>query len=88
MEKILNQDEIDALFRAARGAAKSTEPSRTILPLNFRAASQANEEDIRAVTGLQEMFARHLSHSLSAYLRNVRLALYDKAQQVYMEAAK
>jgi regulator of protease activity HflC (stomatin/prohibitin superfamily) len=27
-------------------------------------------------------------NTLSAYLRNVRLALYDKAQQVYMEAAK
>ena len=25
---------------------------------------------------------------LGAYLRNVRLALYDKAQQIYMEAGK
>jgi flagellar motor switch protein FliM len=86
MEKILNQDEIDALFRAARGAAKSSEPSRTILPLNFRAASQANEEDIRAVTSLQELFARHLSHSLSAYLRNVfDVALVSAEQLIYGE---
>ena len=27
-------------------------------------------------------------NTLGAYLRNVRLALYDKAQQVYMEAAR
>jgi flagellar motor switch protein FliM len=86
MEKILNQDEIDALFRAARGAAKNAAPSRTILPLNFRAASQANEEDIRAVTGLQEAFARHLSHSLSAYLRNVfDVALVSAEQLIYGE---
>jgi hypothetical protein len=25
---------------------------------------------------------------LSAYLRNVRLALFDKAQQIYLEAGK
>jgi hypothetical protein len=27
-------------------------------------------------------------NTLAAYLRNVRLALYEKAQQVYMEASR
>ena len=27
-------------------------------------------------------------NTLAAYLRNVRLALYDKAQQIYLEAGK
>jgi flagellar motor switch protein FliM len=86
MEKILNQDEIDALFRAARGSAKAATPARHVTPLNFRAATQANEDDIRSVTGLQETFARHLSHSLSAYLRVVfDVALVAAEQLTYSE---
>lgn len=86
MEKILNQEEIDALFRAARGKTKAGPPSRQVLPLNFRAASQANDADIRSVTTLQENFARHLSHSLGAYLRVVfDVALVSAEQLTYGE---
>jgi len=86
MEKILNQEEIDALFRAARGSAKSGPVARPVVPFNFRAASQANEDDIRSVTTMQEQFARHLSHSLSAYLRVVfDVALVSAEQLTYGE---
>jgi flagellar motor switch protein FliM len=86
MEKILNQDEIDALFRAARGKVATGAASRQVLPLNFRAASQANDTDIRSVTALQENFARHLSHSLGAYLRVIfDVALVSAEQLTYGE---
>jgi flagellar motor switch protein FliM len=86
MEKILNQDEIDALFRAARGKTPGTTPSRQVLPLNFRAASQASDADIRSVTTLQENFARHLSNSLGAYLRVIfDVALVSAEQLTYGE---
>jgi len=86
MEKILNQDEIDALFRAARGKTKAGTPSRQVLPLNFRAASQASDADIRSVTTLQENFARHLSNSLGAYLRVIfDVALVSAEQLTYGE---
>ena len=87
MEKILDQAEIDALFRAARGSAKAVAaPARPVLPFNFRAASQADEQDVRSVTLLQEAFARHLSNSLSAYLRILfQVSLVSAEQLPYGE---
>lgn len=73
MEKILNQEEIDALFRAAQ---KGKIPDSTGRPLqklvaklNLRETSQINKEQVRAVSALHESFARNISNSLSAYLR-------------------
>ena len=87
MEKILNQEEIDALFRAAQGKAQgAAAPTRQVLPFNFRAASQADEQNIRAVTLLQESFARNLSNSLSAYLRVLfQVSLVSAEQLPYGE---
>lgn len=73
MEKILNQEEIDALFRAAQGrdAQKPTSAPkhRSITAWNSRLAGQISKEQVRSVSLLHDGFARNLTHSLGAYLR-------------------
>ncbi len=73
MEKILTQEEIDALFRAAQGrvAEKPKAPTaeRVLAVCNFRQSARISKEQLRAVSQLHELFARNLTHSLGAYLR-------------------
>src|ERR1039457_1500455 len=73
MEKILTQEEIDALFRAAQGRAteKSSAPleERKLTPCNFRQSARISKEQLPSVSQLHELFARNLTHSLGAYLR-------------------
>jgi flagellar motor switch protein FliM len=72
MEKILNQEEIDLLFRAAQkgnltgaGAASAKQVSKS----DIREVGQINKEQVRAVSILHENFARSVTNSLGAYLR-------------------
>ncbi len=73
MEKILSQDEIDALFRAAQGGTvqkpKTAATRRTFTPCNFLQSAKISKEQLRSVSMLHETFARTLTHSLGAYLR-------------------
>jgi flagellar motor switch protein FliM len=73
MEKILSQEEIDALFRAAQGRAaekpKAPAEERTLTGCNFRQSARISKEQLRSVSQLHELFARNLTHSLGAYLR-------------------
>src|SRR5271169_455309 len=73
MEKILTQEEIDALFRAAQGrvAEKPKAPAeeRVLTACNFRQSARISKEQLRSVSQLHELFARNLTHSLGAYLR-------------------
>jgi flagellar motor switch protein FliM len=71
MEKVLNQEEIDAMVRAARGLKPDDKPvrQRTIKPCNFRQAGQLTGDQVRSLNGLHEGFARSLTQSLGAYLR-------------------
>lgn len=73
MEKILTQEEIDALFRAAQGrnaeSANAPAAERTLTPCNFRQSARISKEQLRSVSLLHELFARNLTHSLGAYLR-------------------
>jgi flagellar motor switch protein FliM len=69
MEKVLNQEEIDAMVRAARGGRQSTEKKPKVAPCSFRQAGQLGREQVRAITMLHENCARNLTHSLGAYLR-------------------
>jgi flagellar motor switch protein FliM len=78
MEKILNQEEIDALFRKAQGpgavAETSREPAapvRVVTARDIRQAGQLGKEHVRAVSMLHDSFARNLTHNLGAYLRGV-----------------
>jgi flagellar motor switch protein FliM len=71
MEKILTQEEIDALFRAAQGRAaeKPRVEERTLTACNFQQSARISKEQLRSVSQLHEIFARNLTHSLGAYLR-------------------
>lgn len=71
-EKTLKQDEIDALFEAARSTAPETSRAQMraqIVPYNFSSAGQISNEQLRAISMLNDLFARNLTHNLAAWLR-------------------
>jgi flagellar motor switch protein FliM len=72
IEKTLKQDEIDALFQAARSttpeAAKGEVRAR-VIPYNFSSAGQISTDQLRAISMLNDLFARNLTHNLAAWLR-------------------
>lgn len=71
MEKVLKQDEIDALFQAARQRTVQTpvDSKLKVYPYNFNASGQINNEQMRAISLLNDLFARNLTHNLGAWLR-------------------
>lgn len=72
MEKILTQDEIDALFQASQSRAQASTGSqrpRHVEPCDFHQAGQIGREQVRSVNLLHDSFARSISDSLGAYLR-------------------
>jgi flagellar motor switch protein FliM len=73
MEKILNQDEIDALFRATQKgqipSAANRAAQKNVTSFNLREISRINKEQVRALSTLHENFARNITNSLGAYLR-------------------
>jgi flagellar motor switch protein FliM len=73
VEKVLNQEEIDAMFRAARGATDAAAPAQQVkyYAWDLQQAGQIKKEQVRAISMLHEGFARTLTHSLGAYLRVV-----------------
>jgi flagellar motor switch protein FliM len=72
MEKMLRQDEIDALFEAARSSMPEgarSEVRARVLPYNFSSAGQISNDQMRAISLLNDLFARNLTHNLAAWLR-------------------
>jgi len=70
MQKVLNQDEIDAMVEAARTKGDTLKPGqRSIKPCSFRQSGQLTGGQVRAINTLHEAFARSLTQSLGAYLR-------------------
>ena len=72
MEKILNQDEIDALFQSSHGSKSERDkdrPTRRVTRCDFRQAGQINKDQVRAVSTLHDTFAANITNSLAAYLR-------------------
>src|SRR5579863_3397341 len=72
MEKTLKQDEIDALFQAARSSAPESGPAEIrprAVPYNFATSGQISNEQLRAISMLNDLFARNLTHNLAAWLR-------------------
>ena len=72
-DKTLKQDEIDALFEAA---SRSAAPEATraefrtrVAPYSFSSAGQISTEQLRAISMLNDLFARNLTHNLAAWLR-------------------
>jgi len=73
MEKILNQDEIDALFHAAQGRPsgkkQAEHQNKPVTACNFRRAGMMTRDQLLAVNELHDSFVRGLARSLAAQLR-------------------
>ena len=71
-EKTLKQNEIDALFQAALSStpeAEKAEARARAVAYNFSSAGQISTEQLRAISMLNDLFARNLTHNLAAWLR-------------------
>jgi flagellar motor switch protein FliM len=88
MEKTLKQDEIDALFQAARaqkgtGAAEVRSENRSkAQPYSFARSGQISNEQMRAISLLNDIFARNLTHNLGAWLRSTFQVTLVSAEQI------
>jgi len=84
MEKILRQDEIDALFQVARAKkASATSESRTrVQSYSFARAGQISNEQMKAISLLNDIFARNLTHNLGAWLRTSLTVNLVSAEQM------
>ena len=73
MEKLLDQEQINAMFRAMRGQAGTrpavTAPQAVVTECDLRHPTHLTKEQVRAVTSLHETVGRNLTHSMGAYLR-------------------
>lgn len=71
MEKVLNQAEIDAMVRQARGGASGTETGEpaVITVWDAHQAGQIGRGQVQSISVLHEGFARNLTHAVGAYLR-------------------
>jgi flagellar motor switch protein FliM len=84
-EKELKQDEIDALFEAARKApppAGRVEKQARVAPYSFSNAGQISTEQLHAISMLNDLFARNLTHNLSAWLRSRFQVSLVSAEQI------
>ena len=95
MEKILSQDEINALFSAMSSEDLDLEASeqggdaRKVINYDFHRADRISQDQIRSLTLLHDYFSRNLSSSLSAYLRAfVQVNLISIDQVAYAEFLK
>jgi flagellar motor switch protein FliM len=83
MEKVLNQQEIDTMVRAARsGGGQQTETEGVVERWDVHRAGQIGREQLQAITALHEGFARSLTHSLGAYLRTAFTATLVSAEHL------
>ena len=72
MGKQLGQGDIDALFAAAgaNSSATSAGPASEALErYDFSRAGQISNEQMRAISSVNDLFARNLMHTLGAWLR-------------------
>jgi flagellar motor switch protein FliM len=90
MGKQLEQGDIDALFAAAgTNAAAQTPADEVSIPLeryNFSRAGQISNEQMRAISTVNDLFARNLMHTLGAWLRTpLRVKLVAGEQLPFKE---
>src|ERR1700722_20533584 len=84
MEKTLKQDEIDALFQAARTTSPEARPEirARVVPYSFSSAGQISNDQLRAISMLNDLFARNLTHNLAAWLRTRLQVNLVSAEQI------
>ena len=85
MQNELNQEEIDAMVRAARSggqadSGRAKEPK--VEPWDIRRAGQIGRTQLQAITHLHEGFARSLTTALGTYLRVVFSAALVSAEHL------
>jgi len=88
MEKELGQEEIDALFQAARARTQAApeQPRSRVLPWSFSRSGQISNEQLRAISMINDIFARNLTHHLSAWFRSrVQVSLVSAEQIPFSE---
>jgi len=87
MEKVLNQQEIDAMVRNARGGATTaTAPTVLAIPWDVRQAGQMSREQVQSISDLHEGFARNLTQAVAGYLRvEFKAALVSAEHLTYRE---
>ena len=90
MDKNLGQDDIDALFAAAAGAnaALTNGPAEPVPPekYSFSRAGQISNDQMRAISTVNDLFARNLMHTLGAWLRTpLRVKLVSGEQLPFSE---
>jgi len=70
MDKILNQEEIDATAQGFRGgrAGAAGQHQQVVESWDIRQAGKIGSEQMRAINQLHEVFARNLSNAVGAYL--------------------
>jgi flagellar motor switch protein FliM len=95
MEMHMEQNEIDSMFamvreqtaqdQASDAGAEST-PVRKREPYNFSRAGQISNEQMQAISTVNDLLARNLTHSLGAWLRTrFDVALVSAEQLMYSE---
>jgi flagellar motor switch protein FliM len=88
MQKVLEQDDIDALFASSgieedAAATKSQEGPSTY---NFSGAGHISSDQMRAIATVNDLFARNLMHTFGAWLRTeFQVALVSGEQMAYAE---
>ena len=95
MEKHLEQDEIDSMFASARESAEKEQTSASdetagsqskAEPYNFSRAGQISNEEMQAISTVNDLFARNLTHNLGAWLRTqFDVTLASAEQMMYSE---
>jgi flagellar motor switch protein FliM len=88
MEKILNQEEIDKLFRKSKQSAPPHPAARrrVVKECDFRQGGQLSKDQVLQLTSLHENFAPSVSNSLGAYLRvGLQMSLVAIEQLTYSE---
>jgi flagellar motor switch protein FliM len=97
MEKILSQDEINALFSSMSAdasaldgsAAKPASAEKAFAKFDFCRSDRIGKDQVRALYQLHTNFARNYSSSLSAYMRSVvEINLISIDQVSYSEFLK
>ncbi|MBS1798855.1 MAG: FliM/FliN family flagellar motor switch protein [Acidobacteria bacterium] len=72
MQKNLGQDDIDALFAAANASVKVAQESRNECEPEtyvFSRAGKISNDQMRAISTVNDLFARNLMHAMSGWLR-------------------
>ena len=89
IEKNLGQEDIDALFAAANTSAKANtvaSPDKVPEKYNFSNAGQISNDQMRAISTVNDLFARNLMHSLGGWLRTaLRVKLVSGEQLPFSE---